>query len=64
LQEKFGDKKAVYEVLGRFIASSLVQAPIPHKVQSTGNIGGYGGLNSAVALAWDPVKSGGGIALT
>lgn len=64
LQEKFSDKKAVYEALGKFIANAKSSPIVPHKVQSTGNIGGLGGLNTSIQLAWDPSKTGGGIALT
>lgn len=37
---------------------------LPNKVQSSGNLGGYGGLNNSVQFAWDPIKTGGGIALS
>ena len=52
LQEKIGDKKALFEVIGKFLSSKIELPPIPKPYPTS------------AALAWDPSKTGGGIALS
>jgi hypothetical protein len=60
LKEKFGDKKAMFQVLTKYVP----QGPSsPHKVQSTGSLGNSGG-GSAIQMIWDSTKSSGSIQLT
>jgi len=68
LQEKFGDKKAMYEVLGKFVQSvpnmgggggggKVGSQPVSNK-----NVGGGG--NGPLICTWDPARTGGSIQLT
>ena len=64
--ERIGDKKALYELLGKFTASSVSQGG-NGTVQTTG--GGKDrsvsvNANGTPVIAWDPTKTGGSIQLT
>ena len=66
MQEKFGDKKAMYELLGKFITVAPNNSS-PPKVQNqpnksvAPNVGGGGNI---LNIAWDPARTGGSIQLT
>jgi hypothetical protein len=59
LQENFGDKKAMYQVLNKIVLKTEVIQP--HKTQSAGSLGNG---NGSLQIGWDPSKTGGGIALS
>jgi len=59
--ERIGDKKALYELLGKFGASSAnQQGQVGVKDRAVSTAGGGSSSN----LAWDPTKTGGSIQLT
>ena len=70
LQEKFGDKKAMYDILGKFVQSvpsngggggsggKVGSQPQP----ANKNVGGGGG--GSLVCTWDPARTGGSIQLT
>ena len=67
MQEKFGDKKAMYELLGKYFqnmpVSNVVKAD--NKGGSNRNIGNVGNVGGgSISVAWDPARTGGSIQLT
>jgi len=54
----------MYEIIGKFMKTAKLTAPIVSKVGGTGVVGAVNVGGGSQLLGWDPAKVGGGVVLS